>query len=69
MAGIYNEFSGGPRFVILTTAANESVEDIHDRMPLVLEKNMLDDWVSNNEMAVHLIHDAPPQLNYKLEFY
>lgn len=67
MAGIYNEFAGEPRFVILTTAANESVEEIHDRMPLVLEKNMLNDWISNNETAMHLIHDAPPQLYCKLE--
>lgn len=67
MAGIYNEFADEPRFVILTTAANESVKDIHDRMPLVLEKNMLDDWILNNETALHLIHDAAPQLNYKLE--
>ena len=32
MAGIYKLFDQGMRFVILTTAPNPSVQDIHDRM-------------------------------------
>lgn len=36
MAGLYNEFAGEPRYVILTTAANESIADVHNRMPVVL---------------------------------
>ena len=37
MAGIYSRYEDEDRFVILTTAANESMEPVHDRMPLILE--------------------------------
>ena len=36
MAGLYRVYEGKPCYVILTTAANPSVADVHDRMPLVL---------------------------------
>lgn len=38
MAGLYNEFQGERRFVILTTAANSSMAEVHDRMPPQLVK-------------------------------
>lgn len=66
MAGLYNEFAGKQRFVILTTSANDSVREIHDRMPLVLEKQMINDWILNHKTAMHLIHDAPPMLQSNL---
>ncbi len=37
MAGIYNYDQEEERFVILTTAANESMKPVHDRMPLILK--------------------------------
>ena len=33
MAGLYNFYQDELRFVILTTAANESINDVHHRMP------------------------------------
>jgi putative SOS response-associated peptidase YedK len=39
MAGIYRRYEDGDRFAILTTAANESMEPVHDRMPLILDKD------------------------------
>ena len=42
MAGIFDVRGGEPCFSILTTAANDSMSKIHDRMPLVLEKNHID---------------------------
>ena len=36
MAGIYERCQNEERFVILTTAATESMSPIHDRMPLIL---------------------------------
>lgn len=38
MAGLYNDFGGERRFVILTADANESMRDIHNRMPVVLTR-------------------------------
>ena len=41
MAGLYNQFEGQDRFVILNTQANSSVSGVHDRMPLLLEEKEL----------------------------
>ena len=41
MAGCYDCIDGQDRFVILTTEANSSVKPVHDRMPLILERNEL----------------------------
>ena len=38
LAGFCDWFENERRFVILTTAANESMKKVHDRMPLILEK-------------------------------
>lgn len=64
MAGLYNTFAEVNCFVILTTAANQSTEIIHDRMPLVLSKNMINVWLDDSTIAMHLLHDVPPKLIY-----
>lgn len=46
MAGIYQVFAGQPRFVILTTAANESMAPIHDRMPVILTEDEVGQWIA-----------------------
>src|SRR5690606_26263462 len=46
MAGIWSPRRDGPPTVaILTTAPNELVAAIHDRMPVVLDRALLDDWL------------------------
>lgn len=45
MAGLYKAYPEGKRFVILTTQANSSVQPVHERMPLVLEKDEITDWL------------------------
>ncbi len=49
MAGIYNVFkekdSFKECFVILTQAANASIADVHDRMPVILYKSELKGWL------------------------
>lgn len=52
MAGMINTYSdkdGKPKdcFVILTTAANEYMSPFHDRMPVILSKNELEEWISS----------------------
>lgn len=55
MAGIYNVFQTGEttdeRFVIFTRAANDSIGDVHDRMPVILYKNEIDDWLSDTRFS------------------
>lgn len=62
MAGIYGEFGGDPRFVVLTTKANASAAEIHDRMPLVLEKGSVGDWLGDDAAAMRLLSGVPPML-------
>lgn len=62
MAGIYNEFQGESRFVILTTEANLSMMDIHNRMPIILPSDKVEDWIMTEEFAVPYLHAAMPVL-------
>lgn len=62
MAGIYNEFKGEGRFVILTTKANVSIADVHNRMPVILQKNMVEDWIHNDDFSIPYIHARMPAL-------
>lgn len=62
MAGIFNEFNGENRFVILTTSANQSIEDVHNRMPVVLPKQMAEDWIMSEEFALSYLHAVMPPL-------
>lgn len=62
MAGFYNFFKDEPRFIILTTSANSSVSSIHHRMPVVLEKQQIEDWITDTDKAVSILHNIPPSL-------
>jgi putative SOS response-associated peptidase YedK len=55
--------SGGlPRFTILTTRPNRLVGAVHDRMPLVLPSDRIDDWLSGDAaQVIDLIAPAPEQ--------
>ena len=64
MAGIYQNTPEGLRFVILTTAANDSVSLIHHRMPLILTDGMTDAWMANVREANDCLRSAMPALRY-----
>ena len=68
MAGIYNRCQGEDRFVILTTAANASMEPVHDRMPLILEPEEISDWIFEREKAKRLLRKVPCLLERRTEF-
>lgn len=55
MAGLFRFFKGVPKFVILTTAANETMSHIHDRMPLVLPSRQLNDWLNDERSAIDFL--------------
>jgi putative SOS response-associated peptidase YedK len=58
MAGLVSEFNNEKRFVILTAQANESVKQIHDRMPLVLQRSELDTWLDSTVKARMILRDV-----------
>ena len=51
LAGFYKLSDNKDSFVILTTAANESMIRVHDRMPLMIEKNAVKDWIGDSYAA------------------
>ena len=62
MAGFYNRFQEEDRFIILTVPANVSVEPVHDRMPLILEEQEIQDWVYEERFLDYALHKQQPQL-------
>ena len=67
MAGFCDWFENERRFVIMTTAANESMIKVHDRMPLILEKGQLKDWFDDRKME-QILHQVPVQLKREAEY-
>lgn len=62
LAGIYDNIDGENRFVILTTAPNDSVRPVHDRMPLMLERADIRPWLTDPAAALALLASVPPSL-------
>lgn len=62
MAGIFRLEKGKLHFVILTTAANRSMQPVHDRMPVILQEDRLDAWLSDGTEAKEILNEVPPLL-------
>lgn len=62
MAGLYNQFEGQNRFVILTTEAQGTIADIHNRMPVVVPKDRIEDWILDADLADNILFGAHPNL-------
>lgn len=55
LAGIYRKDPDGGRFAILTKGATGCMEGIHDRMPVILEKKDIEEWILSKEEADRLL--------------
>ncbi|APX71154.1 SOS response-associated peptidase [Companilactobacillus allii] len=62
IAGFYKEFDGAQCSVLLTTEPNESVVKIHDRMPLILQKNQINSWIYDQKFAIDFLKSSMPVL-------
>ncbi len=62
LAGLWNEFAGEEKCVILTTAANPSVAAVHDRMPVILAGDEVQAWVRDAGAAGEILGRTPPAL-------
>ena len=66
MAGIFNVFRDQQKmyaaYTILTTAANESVCALHDRMPVILQKFELDAWLLDGAVTQEFLGRTGPEL-------
>lgn len=68
LAGFFDILENEERFVILTTRANDSMRRIHDRMPLILEQEQLEDWIYNVSSAKKLLSQTPARLKRQVDF-
>jgi len=46
MAGLYRETGQGREFAIITKDAQGDISEIHDRMPVILRADQIEDWLS-----------------------
>ena len=68
-AGFYNLEQNEDRFVILTTAANTSMQPVHDRMPLILDNNEIIPWILGDLHSYdNILKKVPEQLEKNTEF-
>ena len=68
MAGFYNRYGNEDRFVILTTGANGSMADVHERMPLLLKNQELEEWLRDDKRLEEFLHSEPHGLKRKMEY-
>lgn len=59
LAGIYRIVEGQKEVTIITTSANESMKEIHHRMPLILTAKQLSLWLSDNYKSILKIKPLP----------
>jgi putative SOS response-associated peptidase YedK len=62
MAGLWRKYGDSTEFVIITAEANNSVSPVHDRMPLVLPSDKLENWLYDDENAFNLTGFRLPEL-------
>ena len=67
LAGIYKTCvlpngEARPCFTILTTEPNDSMRDVHDRMPVILRKSEIDAWMNDNAAAGAIMDRIQPEL-------
>lgn len=68
LAGLWEPGRGEapPTYTIITTEADDSIRAVHDRMPLMLESGVLDDWMRGtvDQAAEIALAAAPPRLAF-----
>lgn len=67
LAGLHTNFAlpngdREDRYVILTTEANESMERYHNRMPVYVDRDERDAWISDPQATGDILHRRQPDL-------
>ena len=68
MAGLGKRYEDGEHFVILTTAANASMAPVHERMPLILERQEIAGWMLDDTKTEGILHKIPGQLERQTDY-
>ncbi len=65
LAGIFHRDQSdeaGGRFVVITTKANASMAPIHDRMPVLMGREEIRDWLNSPEDSQRILERVPRML-------
>ena len=68
MAGCWNRYEDGDHFVILTASANTSIKPIHDRMPMILEREEIADWLLCDDRLPEFLQKELPFLERRTDY-
>ena len=68
MAGCFQIYNGHSCFVRLTTQSNAYVAQAHERMPLLLERQELEDWMMEDAAVEFSLAKRPILLNRTAEY-
>ena len=62
LAGLWNTLQGEDRFVNLTTAPNDTIINVHNRMPVLLTDDEVMPWLHDTEVASSKLTALQPAL-------
>ncbi len=63
LAGFYDLSENRDSFVILTTAANASMKPVHDRMPVMIDKLNVREYLKDPSAAMEMLNEPMPELD------
>ena len=66
LAGIYRIENNTPVFSIITRFSDDNISFIHERMPLIIEKENISRWLDNNSDITDLLNINNSNVDYKL---
>ena len=64
LAGIYRIEQGRPVFSILTKDPVESIAFIHNRMPVILPKDAMTDWLNPKYNGIEILSSAVSDMRF-----
>lgn len=65
LCGLYRIEEGLPVFVVLTREPGEEIRFIHDRIPLILSKERIDDWIRPDGKPEELLSFALTEMMFE----
>ncbi len=65
MAGVYRIVAGKPEFAILTREPAQSIAFIHNRMPVILPREVHTDWLNVNIRVAEVLQAAMDAVAYR----
>ena len=64
LCGLYRMEEGLPRFVVLTRPPAENISFIHDRMPVILPQDCIENWIDPSADPDEVIRSAVEDVSY-----